>query len=70
MGVLPEQVIVIVGRCDMEVPASGGWLQSLMFIVMSNSSRFYRAHSEQAVIAHVCHGHTLQLSSGLSRING
>ena len=25
-----------------------------------------RAHSEQAVIAHVCHGHTLQLSAGLS----
>ena len=23
-------------------------------------------HSEQAVIAHACHGHTLQLSTGLS----
>ena len=28
--------------------------------------RFLRAHSEQAVIAHACHGHTLQLSTGLS----
>ena len=27
---------------------------------------FERAHSEQAVIAHACHGHTLQLSTGLS----
>ena len=27
-----------------------------------NSVRFQCAHSEQAVIAHACHGHTLQLS--------
>ena len=27
---------------------------------------FSRAHSEQAVIAHVHHGQTLQLSTGLS----
>ena len=27
---------------------------------------FKRAHSEQAVIAHTCHGHTHHLSTGLS----
>ena len=32
----------------------------------SHPIRFERAHSEQAVIADACHGHTVQLSGGLS----
>ena len=31
-----------------------------------NSPKRNIAYSEQAVIAHACHGHTLQLSTGLS----
>ena len=33
---------------------------------LSSHASFLRPHSEQAVIAHACHGHTLQLSTGLS----
>ena len=34
--------------------------------IQFNSIGFLRAHSEQAVIAKARHGHTLQLSTGLS----
>ena len=30
---------------------------------------FFRAHSEEAVIAHACHGHTRQLSTGQSVVD-
>ena len=30
------------------------------------SISYYHVHSEQAVIAHTSHGHTVQLSTGLS----
>ena len=30
-----------------------------------SSVSYYRSHSEQTIIAHACHGHTLQLSAGM-----
>ena len=37
----------------------------LFFLVPFSSVMVLCAHSEKAVIPHVCHGHTLQLSTGL-----
>ena len=34
-------------------------------IAQCNAIRFQRAHSEQAVIAHACHGYILQILTGL-----
>ena len=68
LGLNAQLVLAVSHNSNCEVLFSNynEFIQLVTFQSNPIQSGFLRAHLEQAVIVHACHGHTLQLSTEMS----